>query len=255
MANTYESKKAQALTGLLKRINQGEDLNHLCKEANLLVTNVDPKDIATARQNLIDEGYSAQLVQQLSATLMLMGIFEKQSVNPETLLPPNHILRLVMVEHDLIRCFLADLNDVVEAIQCTNQLSDVSSEFRKLAHIIEHLSAMKEHIDREEDVIFPYLRKRGWMNLCPAAQGEHLNIKTEIDNLVALIVSFNKVNLEEFKVRLIAVTQRFLPTVLDHLFEEDNTLYPIVLGVIDDVKVWEKMKALCDQIGYCGVHL
>jgi len=255
VANTYESKKAQALIGLLKRINQGEDLNSLCKEANLLVTNVDPKDIATARQNLIDEGYSAQLVQQLSATLMLMGIFEKQSVNPETLLPPNHILRLVMVEHDLIRCFLADLNDVVEAIQCTNQLSDVSSEFLKLAHIIEHLSAMKEHIDREEDVIFPYLRKHGWMNLCPAAQGEHLNIKTEIDNLVALIVSFNKVNLEEFKVRLITVTQRFLPTVLDHLFEEDNTLYPIVLGVIDDVKVWEKMKALCDQIGYCGVHL
>jgi len=215
---------------------------------------VDPEDIATARQNLIDEGYSAQLVQQLSARLMEMGMPEL-SANPKTWLPANHILRKVMVEHELIRCFLADLNDVVEAIQYVNSLSDVSSEFRKLAHIIEHLNAMKEHIEREEDVIFPYLRKYEWVSLCPAAQDEHVNIRTEIDNLITLIVSFNRVTLQEFKIRLFTITRRFLPVVLDHLFQEDNTLYPIAFVAINNIKVWEKMKAFCDQIGYCGVHL
>ena len=255
MANIYESSKAQAVTRLLRRIYKGEDPKLLCKEANQFITSVDPKDIAVAKQNLIDDGYSAQTVQQLSATFMLMGIPQEQSDNHKTWLAANHLLRMVMVEHDLIRCFLADLNDVVEAIQHLNYLTNVNSEFRKLAHIIEHLNAMKEHIEREEDVIFPCLRKRSWMSTYLAVQDEHVSIGTEIDNLVRLIVSFNKVGLEEFKVRLITATKCLSRITLEHLFKEDEILYPIALGIIDDDEVWERMKDVCDEIGYCGLHL
>jgi len=255
MANIYESREAQTVTHLLKRIYQGEDLQPLRKEASQFIMNVGPKDIAAAKQNLINDGYSAQVVQQLSATFMLMGIPQQRSDNPKTRLPANHLLRMVMVEHDLIRCFLADLNDVVEDILHLNHLTDVNSEFRKLAHITRHLNVTKEHIEREEDVIFPFLRKRSWMNSCLAIQNDHVSIRTEIDKLVRLIVSFNKIGLEEFKARLTTITRCLSQIMLEHLFQEDEILYPIALGIIDDAKIWEKMKAVCDEIGYCGLHL
>ncbi len=255
MANTDESGKAQTLTRLLKRINQGGDPKLLHKEAHQLLPNIHPKDIAAAEQSLIDDGYSVQNVQLLAATFMLMGIREQQSDDIKTRLPANHLLRMVTAEHDLIRCFLGDLNDVVEVIGDLYHLTDVSLEFRKLAHIIEHLNAMKEHIEREEDVIFPYLRKHGRISLCQAVQGDHINIETEIDNLVSLIVSFDEIGFEQFRTRLIITTRRLWVIMQEHLSQEDEILYPIALGIINDVKVWEKMKAVCDEIGYCGVHL
>lgn len=255
MANTAESRRAQTLSRLLRRINRGDDPNLIRKEANQLLRNISPKDISAAEQNLIDDGYSVQVVQLLSATFMLMGIPEEQSANLRTWLPVNHLLRTVMVEHDVFQCFLADLNETVEAIGCLYHLTDVSSEFRKLAHIIEHLTAMKKHIEREDDVIFPYLRKHGRISLCRAMQGDHINIRTEIDNLGSLVVLFSEVKLEQFKAGLIAASRRLWAITQEHISQEDEILYPIALRIIGDAKIWEKMKAICDEIGYCGIHL
>jgi len=255
MANTYKNREADAVICLLKRIYQGEDPRLLRKEANGFITDVDPKDISAAEQNLIDDGYSAQTVQQLLATFMLMGIPDEQSDNPRGRLGANHILQTVMVEHDLIRCFLADLHDVVGAIGRLNCLSSANSEFRKLAHITEHLNAMKEHIEREEDVIFPCLRKHGWMSSSLAVEGDHISITGEINNLVRLVISVDKVGFEQFRVGLTVITRCLSRIMLEHLFEEDEILYPVALGRIKDARVWAKMKAVCDEIGYCGVHL
>jgi DUF438 domain-containing protein len=251
MANTHRNTKKWALTGLFKRIDQGEDPKLLRSEASQLAKSVNPDDIAAAQQTLIDEGYSCRLAHQLSATFVLMGLQRRKDNNSENGLPYDHILQKIIAEHDLARCFMADLKNVAETICGLNGLTDVSSEFRNLSHIIEHLSAMKEHIEREEDVIFPYLRKLGWEGLCLTAQNEHAKIRIDIDNLVALITSFNEISLEDFKTWLLSIARRLSSIMLEHLSYEDDLLWPISLVVIDDVKVWETIKALCDEIGYC----
>ena len=255
MATKNRNAKTWALAGLFKRINLGEDPKLLCNEARQLAKNVNPIDIAGAEQTLIDEGYPCQLVQQISAAFVLMGLDKRQHNNSRSGLPYNHILRKIIVEHDLARCFLADLNNVAETIRGLNDLTDVSSEFRNLVNILGHFRVMKEHIEREEDIIFPYLIKFGWMGLCRVAQAEHTRIRMDIDNLVELIISFNTIRPENFKACLITIVQRLSPIILKHLFYEEDLLWPISLVVIDDVKVWESIKALCDEIGYCNAHM
>lgn len=255
MSSGTEQSKPQALVCLLKRINCGEDSRVLRQEANHLLMDISPEDIARAEQSLIDDGYPTQIVQLLSATFMLIGIPEEQGNNSKTKLPADHVLAMVMVEHDLMRCFLADLNRVVETIISRDYLSDVSSEFCKLTHIIEHLNAMKEHIEREDNIIFPYLGKYGRISLCQAMQGDHIKIRAAIDNITGLTVSFNTVLFSQFKSSLAAVTGELLKIIQEHLSQEDRILYPIALGIIDDTSVWEEMKAVCDQIGYCGIHV
>jgi DUF438 domain-containing protein len=86
-------------------------------------------------------------------------------------------------------------------------------------------------------------------------EGDHINIRTEIDNLASLIVLFNEVRLEQFKAGLIVGTRRLWAIMQEHLCQEDEILYPIALRIINDAGVWERMKAVCDEIGYCGIHL
>jgi DUF438 domain-containing protein len=118
-----------------------------------------------------------------------------------------------------------------------------------------HLSAIKEHIEREEDVIFPYLKKHGWDGLCLTAQSEHARIGIDIGNLAALVKSFDDIELHEFKAFLNKVVKRLSPIMLDHFSYEEEIFWPIALVVIDDTEVWNKIKSLCDEIGYCGVHV
>jgi DUF438 domain-containing protein len=113
---------------------------------------------------------------------------------------------------------------------------------------------MKEHIEREEDILFPYLKKYGWMGLYRCAKEEHAKITSGIDNLIVLIKSFNDVKFEDFKAWLIKTVRQLSPIMLEHFSYEDEILCPISLVVIDDVKVWERIKAICEDIGYCGVH-
>ena len=254
MENTHRNAKTWALAGLFKRINLGEDPKLLRSEASQLAKNVDPNDIVAAEQTLIDEGYSCQLVQQISAAFVLMGLSKKEYRNSGSGLPGDHVIQKIMVEHDLTRCFLDDLNNIAETIWGLNGLTDVSLEFRTLASVLGYFRVMKEHIEREEDIIFPYLRRYGWEGICRAAQIEHAKIRIDIGNLIMLTASFKSDRFEYFRTCLLKIVQRLSPIMLEHLSYEDDFLWPISLVVIDDIKVWESIKALCDEIGYCSAH-
>lgn len=255
MDNMQDNKNAVAISMLLKRMSKGEDPVKLRKEATKLVADVRPRDIAQAEQSLIDNGFSAQLVEHLSSAFLLMGIIDEQSTKLKLQLPDNHIVRKVMAEHELTRCYLAELEDIAVSLGEMETVSDVSSEFSRLTHIIEHLDAMEEHIEREEDIIFPFLKKHGWNSLCRASQSDHVYIRIAVSDLVKLIATFKTEKSSEFKVRLRSISKYLCPRMRDHLFQEDNILYPIALELIKDNKVWKKIKHICDEIGYCGVHV
>jgi DUF438 domain-containing protein len=241
------------VTILLKRIGEGEDPRQLFGEAGRLIKDVNPADIAAAEQTLIEAGLPARTVRQLSAAFVFIGMHAGHK-RPEDCLPAGHILRKVTAEHDVLRCLVADLQEVSADIQQLIEMSDTSSEFRRLAHIAAHLDRAREHIEREEYVIFPYIRQYGWAGLCRAAQCDHIVIANEIDNLSRLTALINDVPLERFKIWLAAVTERLSAKMLEHLCYEDEILSPIAVAVIDDPAVWERIRALCDEIGYCGVQ-
>lgn len=254
MANTCENAQAHRLIGLLKRIDRGDNLKSLYKDAGQLADGLAPSDIATAERRLLDSGYTPQVVQQLSATFVLMGLYNRHEDTSSGGLPDNHLLRKVTVEHDLFRCFVGDLQKVSDDISGLESLSNVSAEFRRLVHVVGHLSALKEHLQREEDVIFPYLNRRGCVGVCRAAEKDHARIRTDIDNLATLIASRDRIRSEDFKAALAAIAGRLGANLLEHFAFEDRILCPVALVVIDDPTTWEALAALCDEIGYCGIH-
>lgn len=255
MDNIHEQNNANAITRLLERISKGEDPKRLRTEATKLMSDVLPVDIALAEKNLIESGLAEEMVHNLSSAFMLMGMIEDHVMNIKAKLPNSHILRKVIAEHDLTRCYIAELEEVTEEINKLETITDVNCQFRKLTHVIEHLDAMIEHIEREEDVIFPMLKTHGWKALCRASQSDHVYIRIAISDLVKLIGKFEESKTEEFKLHLKSITKYLCPRIKDHLFQEENILYPIALELIKDKTIWHKMKQVCEDIGYCGVHI
>jgi hypothetical protein len=57
---------------------------------------------------------------------------------------------------------------------------------------------------------------------------------------------------DAFKERLDELVGFLAPMLRDHIFKENNPFYPMALEVIGpDAEVWQRLKAECDEIGYC----
>lgn len=254
MKQKCDQAKTLALVRLLKRMNGGKDIKHLTKEAGEIAAMVSPAEIAAAERRLLDGGYPAAAVTQLSAAFVLMGVYERQNNRLTDQSVDSHILRRVSAEHAMFRCLATDLGDVLEDIMALDRMSDTSSEARRLAHIVRHLRPMSEHFDREDDVILPYMATRGWTGLCQLIATDHTQLRAYIDNVVGLVATFGTFEPQSFKSRLAAGITGFRECLLEHLSFEDGLLWPLMLMVIDDPATWQTIKALCDEIGYCGVH-
>ena len=250
MSKTYHSANRWALAGLFKRINLGEDPKQLCSEASHLVEKVDSDDIVAAQKTLIDEGYSEALVQKIAAAFILMGLPKKETASPKLKLADNHILQKMASEHSMCRCYLQDLKQISDEINQVDTISTVTSEFRRLTLIIDYFHQFIQHIEREEDIIYPCLRKFGWQGLSKTASDEHEKIRSDIDTLFALVSSFEMLKPNDFKVYLRKITNPFISAMQQHLSYEEELLWPISLVVIDDAQVWQAIKEICDEFEY-----
>ena len=191
------------------------------------------------------------MTRQLLTQFVFMGMSERNAPRRQDSMDDAHILRRIKVEHDLFRCNVAELLGLAKTIMHLEEMSDVSAEFRSLVRVVGYLSMLHEHMEREEDVIFPYLRKRGFSTLCLTAEKEHVRLRESVGNLMGLVLSVTEISLEEFKNRLMEIVYLFYPLLLDHLAFEEELIHPIALVAIDNPDTWETIKALCDQMGYC----
>lgn len=254
MAKIVNKARASTVAEFLRRIGRGEDIRLLAKEANRIAAHVSPAELAAAGRSLLEEGYAPIIVTHLSAAFVLMQQYEQQLSGPRGQSQDGHILQKVTAEHAVFRCLAAELDEAAADLRATECLSDTAAEYRRLLHVIDHLWAMKEHFEREDDVILPYLRRFGWAGLCLIAENEHAELRAQIDGLTSLVTRTHALSREDFQTALAVCVGRFCSCLIEHLSFEEGLLWPIALVVIDDPAVWRTMKTFCEEVGYCGIH-
>jgi hypothetical protein len=86
-------------------------------------------------------------------------------------------------------------------------------------------------------------------------QTEHTYIRIALTDLDRLVKGFGESEFDEFKIRLVRVTQFLSSAMQEHIFWEDHILYPIALEIAEDKRMWDRMKCICDELGYCALHI
>jgi len=240
------------LAQFLRRINAGENLKQVTREAKDFLTAISPKQLVLAEHFLLQCGYSvADLWRLCAANAEILG---DRSEKLKAQLPPNHIIQRLLTEHTVMRSFLAQLQDVNDSIAESRYCSTQSTELRKLAHITGHLLAGSEHKEMEDQIIFRQLERHGLYGPAEIVKTEHLVLDMYMNRLLELVGSMESIEFADLKNELAQIAADLVPTMLEHLFKEENLLFPLALEVIYDEVTWERMKVLCDEIGYCGLH-
>jgi DUF438 domain-containing protein len=243
-------EKARKLAEILGRVRDGEDPEKIRSQSRQLLSTLRLRDITRAQKYLLGSGLSLNQLRTL--VYAFASILGDQFALLRANLSSGHPVRRIIAEHEMFECFLADLVDVNEEIQQADKLTELSSEFRKLEHIAGHLQAKDLHDQREDDLIFPILEKYPCSSICAVLQKSHWRIRNMVGNLTMAVNNFRRFEPEQFKTQINTLSSAIVPIIREHIFQEDNILYPIALDVIDDEKIWYRVKQLGEEMGYCA---
>lgn len=245
---SVKSKKDE-LRSVLKRLNEGEYPAKIKEEAKELLANIDPKDLSMAEQELIEEGLPETELRHLCAAHIEAMAEELESLKMK--IGKDHPLYSFIKEHDKILEILNNLEKANNIIQGLNNYNSENNIFEKLKLIGENLLETEKHHEREEKALFPEVDKTGVTGPTRIMKMEHEDLWPIKERIKYLGDHVKEMNFNKFKEELNEKSQYLILTLRDHIYKENNILYPTAQQVIPD-SFWQKIKDKCDEIGYCN---
>jgi hypothetical protein len=235
------------LTDVLRRLTSGEDRAKARQEAEELLRTITPQELSLAEQRLIESGTDPKELRHLCDVHLRVLSDELESFR--TQLAQGHPVDTLMAEHEVILDTLVDLEELNQEVQKGNALQADQSE--RLRHIATHLVEAEPHHQREEEVLFPELEQRGVTGPPRIMRIEHEKLRARKHALLELAEEAEEMPFAELQWHLNGLATYLVFNLRDHIFKEDNILYPAAVEVVTDSAVWEQVKLQCDEIGYC----
>jgi hypothetical protein len=234
-------------TDVLRRLTGDEDPEQVKQEAEDLLREITPQELSLAEQQLIEEGTEPEELRHLCEVHLRVLSDEVQSFCAA--LPAGHPVDTMMAEHEVILEALGELDEVNQAVQRADALG--TEQVERLKHIATHMVEAELHHQREEEALFPELERRGVTGPPRIMRLEHDALRARKHALLDLAENAKTTPFADFKERLGELATYLVFNLRDHIFKEDNILYPAAVEVVTDPAVWESVKAQCDEIGYC----
>lgn len=232
------------LKALLKRVKSVGDLEKLNPEIKEVLSKLNPADLALAEQELMAEGISVEEIRKLCEPhleLLREGLTKKGQV-----LDPSHPIQILREEHEVILQKIEELRRILEKPAKNYD----EHELDKLRDVVHHLIEAESHHKREEEALFPELERKGVTGPPMVMRMEHEELRTHKRALKELLESYKKLSYRDFLSKLREHGSYIVQNLGNHIFKENNILYPTALETIEKGS-WARIKKKFDEIGYC----
>lgn len=245
--------KVDQLTSILEKLNSGEITQDVKNEALKLVSNISPLELSMAEQKLIEKGMKPEDLRNLCE--IHMEVLEGELEKTKAQVNQGHMLYTLFAEHDSILGFLKDLESVNHKIQDMKELKEDTIEFVTLRNLADKLLETEKHHQREEEVLFIEMEKRGVTGPTRIMKMEHDDMRQRKQKIKELAYNMEGLDFKEFKTQLDEAAKYIVFHLRDHIFKENYILYPSALETIKENAIWDQMKEACNEIGYCSFTL
>jgi DUF438 domain-containing protein len=233
---------------IIRDLHGGTSLEKAKEEFRRTVGDASAEDIGRAEQELVEQGLPRDELRRLcDVHLAVMG---DALHGQEAEVPPGHPVHTFKEEHKRILDFLDKLEKTVAEIKESPSKETIQQRLPLLKSVSEHLMEIEKHNEREENVLFPSLERRGITEPPAVMWAEHNDLREMKKRLHGLVDGAAGMDPHDFAKQASEVTANLVRTLSSHIFKENNILYPMALQTIPENE-WPDIRRQCDELGYC----
>lgn len=242
----------EKLKQVLKKLHEAppQELEKVKKEAEVYFKNTDPKELALAEQELIQEGTSRQEMKRL-CDVHLEVMKGQLGIKAKSIrLPKSHPITILKDEHKIIKRNLKKLKRILEKLKAAGSFDKARRQINALKELSHFFLETEKHHQREEEAIFPRLAAHGITEPPEIFKEDHVEFKAKKKRLFEIAMNAQDNDFKEF-IGMVSPLIEFLVKNLDeHIYKEDNILYPMSLQTLGKEE-WKDVRKKFDAIGYC----
>lgn len=237
------------LKQLLKELKEGEVSQEAKARAREFFQAVDATTLGVVEQELIREGVSHEDIRNSLCDIHL-EIMRDSLAQKRIEVSAPHPVHTLMEEHKLAIRTLNDLEAAIERLKGMKSFQDLGEDGGRLKDIAHFLVEMENHHQREEQAIFPYLRKHGIVEPPDIMVLDHVEFKKRKKELYAVTHNAQDYDFETYRQKVRELGEYLTKELESHIFKEDNILYQIALQTLSPEE-WDEISRECDRVGYC----
>lgn len=254
MNNTEEKlrKKRDEIKIILKELHKAspEELENVKKRAEKYFKDTDPKELALAEQELIQEGTERKEMKRL-CDVHLEVMKTQLGANAKSLrLPKSHPISILKDEHKIIKRNLKRLKGVLEKLRVAGSFDEAWRQINTLKELSHFFLETEKHHQREEEAIFPRLEAHGVTEPPAIFKEDHVEFKAKKRSLNEIVLSAESRSFGEFLEAIAPLIEFLAKSLEDHIYKEDNILYPMAFETLEKNE-WKDVRNKFDAIGYC----
>ncbi|OGX25412.1 MAG: hypothetical protein A3J51_04305 [Omnitrophica WOR_2 bacterium RIFCSPHIGHO2_02_FULL_45_21] len=247
-----QKKKRDELKQILKKLHQAspEELGGVKKEAEKYFKEVEPKELAMAEQELIQEGTTRSEMKRLCDVHLEVIKAHLGAASQRLKLPASHPLTICKDEHKIIKRNLKRLGRILEKLKAAGSFDKVKKEIDTLKELSHFFLETEKHHQREEKALFPRLEAHGIVEPPQIFKEDHLEFMAKKKTLNEIAMAQDKKDFRKFVELLSPVIEFLTKNLEEHIYKEDNILYPMAYETLEKEE-WLEVRKKFDAIGYC----
>lgn len=243
------TKRKEILKNIIRQLHEGRTVDEVKEEFAALLRDVGPTEIAEIEQALIEEGFPEMEIKRLCDVHVAVFRESLDRQPPPESLPghPDHTFR---AENEAAAKALDELEAAVEALKAAPTDPDRLAEARRQ---LTRMREYEKHYRRKEDLLFPYLERKGFTGPSTVMWAIHDDIRGGWKVLDALLEAGPGDDPEDFRERIGGVFEPMATAIREMFYKEDNILFPTALQMLTE-EDWLAIRAQEPEIGYAYIE-
>ena len=243
--------KREELKEVLKRLHEAgpQDLERVKKDAEIYFKDTDPKELALAEQELIQEGTSRQEMKRLCDEHLEVMKGQPGAKAKKLKLPAAHPISILKDEHKIIKRNLKRLKGILEKLKVTTSFDQAKRQINTLKELSHFFLETEKHHQREEEAIFPRLIAYGITEPPEIFKEDHVEFKARKRSLNEIVMHIENKSFVEFLAAVGPIIEFLTKNLEEHIYKEDNILYPMAYQTLEKNE-WKEVRKKFDAIGY-----
>lgn len=240
------------LKEILKKLHEAEAgaLEKVKEEAKRYFKDVDPKELAMAEQELIQEGTTRTEMKRLCDVHLEVMKSSLGTKGKRLRLPASHPISICKDEHKIIKRNLRRLKAILEKLKAAGSFEKARKQIDTLKELSHFFLETEKHHEREEKALFPRLEAHGVVEPPQIFKEDHVEFMAKKKELSAISLAQGERSFKEFIEALAPAIEFLVKNLTDHIYKEDNILYPMAYDTLGKDE-WIEVRKKFDAIGYC----